>query len=148
MNETEKEALLQMVIEQFIPFNQMLGIRYVPGNPLLVSIENRPELVGNERRKMLHGGVIATLLDVAGGMAILKNFLDTNDVHSRADMAEKMVRVATIDLRVDYLRPGIGERFTAKAEIIRPGKRVTVTRMELHNEEDVLLALGTGTYAV
>lgn len=148
MNETEKEALLQMVIEQFIPFNRMLSIRYVPGDPLRVSIANRPELVGNERRNMLHGGVIATMLDVAGGMAILKNFLDTNDVHNRAEMADKMARVATIDLRVDYIRPGIGELFMAKAEIIRPGKRVTVTRMELHNEEDVLLAVGTGTYAV
>jgi len=57
-------------------------------------------------------------------------------------------KVGTIDLRVDYLRPGRGGVFTAAANIMRSGRKVAVTRMALHNEEDTLIAVGTGTYIV
>jgi uncharacterized protein (TIGR00369 family) len=56
--------------------------------------------------------------------------------------------VGTIDLRIDYLRPGRGRTFTATGRVMRAGKRVAVTRMELHNAEAVLIAVGTGTYMV
>ncbi|NDY73098.1 hotdog domain-containing protein [Desulfobacter hydrogenophilus] len=36
-------------------------------------------------------------------------------------------------MRVDYLRPGLGECFYANGKIIRSGRKVTVVRMELHN---------------
>ena len=55
---------------------------------------------------------------------------------------------STIDLRVDYLRPGKGAWFDASAEVIRTGKRVVVTRMEMLNDESTLIAVGTGTYIV
>jgi uncharacterized protein (TIGR00369 family) len=56
--------------------------------------------------------------------------------------------LGTIDLRVDYLRPGKGAWFDASAEVIRTGKRVVVTRMEMLNDESKLIAVGTGTYIV
>ena len=56
--------------------------------------------------------------------------------------------VGTIDLRIDFLRPGTGTRFFAKGYLLRTGSRVAVTRMELHNEDDVLIAVGTGAYVV
>ena len=39
-------------------------------------------------------------------------------------------RLGTIDLRVDYLRPGIGSEFILRAEVLRLGSRVANTRME------------------
>lgn len=60
----------------------------------------------------------------------------------------RLARITTIDLRIDYLRPGQGQHFTASAEIIRSGSRVAVCRMELHNEQRVHIAYGTGTYMV
>ena len=57
-------------------------------------------------------------------------------------------QVGTIDLRVDYLRPGRGERFTASGRIMRSGRKVAVVRMEMHNEDALLVAVGTGTYMV
>jgi len=51
-------------------------------------------------------------------------------------------------LRVDYLRPGTGKNFTAKGWILRTGNKVSVTRMELHNDQQELIAVGTGTYTV
>jgi uncharacterized protein (TIGR00369 family) len=56
--------------------------------------------------------------------------------------------LGTIDLRVDYLRPGLGESFDASGTVIRTGKRVVVTRMEMHDDRDRLIAVGTGTYII
>jgi len=53
-----------------------------------------------------------------------------------------------VDLRIDYLRPGAGNEFTATAWVIRAGNKFAVTRMELHNEKNDLIAVGTGTYAM
>ena len=54
----------------------------------------------------------------------------------------------TIDLRVDYLRPGRGERFTATSTLLRAGNKVAVARVELHNEAQVYIASATATYMV
>jgi uncharacterized protein (TIGR00369 family) len=59
-----------------------------------------------------------------------------------------MSRVGTIDLRVDYLRPGRGDDFLATSEIMRSGNKVAVARMELYNNRDMLIAVGTGTYLI
>jgi uncharacterized protein (TIGR00369 family) len=56
--------------------------------------------------------------------------------------------MGTIDLRVDYLRPGRGKHFIATARIVRRGKRIAVVHMELHNDEGELIATGGGAYAV
>jgi len=60
----------------------------------------------------------------------------------------RFATLATIDLRVDYLRQGIGERFTASSEIVRLGKRVGVTRSSLINNEGTLIATGNASYIV
>jgi uncharacterized protein (TIGR00369 family) len=63
-------------------------------------------------------------------------------------MAERFARIGTIDLRVDYLRPGIGNHFIATGYVLRTGKKVAVARMEMHNDERQLIAVGTGAYTV
>jgi len=57
-------------------------------------------------------------------------------------------RFGTIDLRVDYLRPGVGKFFVATAYPLRTGNKVAVTRIELNNDENDLIAVGTGSYVV
>ncbi len=52
----------------------------------------------------------------------------------------------TIDLRIDYLLPGKGRYFIASGSILRIGNKVAITRMELHNDEQRLIAAGSGTY--
>ena len=65
-----------------------------------------------------------------------------------AQLAAKLGKMSTIDMRTDYLRPGRGQEFSATAQVIRSGNKVCVCRMELHNEAGVHIALGTGTYLV
>ena len=67
---------------------------------------------------------------------------------SESYLMERLSRCGTIDLRVDFLRPGRGKTFIASATIIRSGNKVAVARMELHNEEGTHIAFGTGTYLV
>ena len=60
---------------------------------------------------------------------------------------EHFSKVATIDLRVDYLQPGKGERFTAKGWPLKAGNKVVTVRMELRNEKSDLIAVGIGSYS-
>lgn len=62
------------------------------------------------------------------------------------ERAARLSRLGTIDLRIDYLRPGRGTRFSASAMLLRSGNKVAVVRSELHNELGTLIAVGTGTY--
>jgi len=88
------------------------------------------------------------LLDVAGGMIVAASCIDELEDFSPSYLKERFSRLGTIDLRVDYLRPGRGNEFIATAHIIRAGSKVAVARMELHNEEGTHIAFGTGTYLV
>jgi len=66
----------------------------------------------------------------------------------QSELVQRFGKMSTIDIRTDYLRPGRGEEFIATARVIRAGNKVAVCRMELHNEQGVHIALGTGTYLV
>lgn len=77
----------------FTPHAQRLGIQVVETGPCfaVVRLPYRTELIGDPGRKVIFGGAITTLLDHASGLAI-------------ACSLEEFKAIATIDLRVDYLR--------------------------------------------
>lgn len=145
--------LAEHVTEMFskhMPFNQLLGleINKVSQDKVEIRLPWDNKLMGNPIHKILHGGVTAAILDTVGGlMAILYAVKDVENI-SIEEFQKKLPNVGTIDMRVDYLRPGKGEEFIATAEVIRRGKKVAVCRMELHNELGTHIALGTGTYMV
>lgn len=140
----------QAVREMFerIPFNQALGIELdeISTSRVVMHLSMKPELVGNFVHGILHGGVIASLLDVAGGATAMLGVFDRHRHLTEHERATRLARLGTIDLRIDYLRPGRGKRFSASAVPLRAGNKVAVVRSELHNEEGVLIAVGTGTY--
>jgi uncharacterized protein (TIGR00369 family) len=114
----------------------------------VITFDLRDELLGNPIYRTLHGGVISSILDIAGGHTVyLQVFREVREKPFEKQV-ERLSRIGTIDLRVDYIRPGKGEHFTATGSILRLGNKIAVTRMELHNESDVLIAVGTGTYTV
>ena len=108
-------------------------------------LDNRAELIGNPMAQILHGGVTASLLDTIGGLvamiAVGEN-LDFTD----PDQTKRFSQFATLDMRVDYLKPGRGERFIATGEVVRIGRKSCTTRMTLTNDKDELIAIGTGSY--
>ena len=147
MSELTAAAALKLVGEIFVyhmPFNRALGLeleRYEKEFAQL-SFNNQPMMVGNWAQSILHGGVIASALDVAAGLVCVGSTINEEELRQR------LSRMGTIDLRVDYLRPGRGERFTATSSLLRAGNKVAVARVELHNEEQVYIASATATYMV
>ncbi len=145
------EKALTEVINDKMPFNKLLGFKVnkISENSVSIIFDMSENLVGNFHHKILHGGVISSVLDLVGGfnafLALFKKVYTSLESNERV---EKLSNIATIDLRVDYLRPGKGNFFLADAAILRLGNKIAVTRMELTNDKDELIALGTGTYSV
>ena len=151
MTDQQRQPLYAKIAEVFsshVPFHKVIGFKFeqlsIEGCQL--SFENRPELIGNYIQKILHGGVTATALDVVGGTMAAVGMMDKYPDADEQELGKRLARIGTIDLRVDYVRPGRGESFYAKARLLRSGRKVAVVRMELHDDKDTLIALGTGTY--
>ena len=148
----EDNEILSMVRSVFlqIPYNRVLGmtIEEIKIGSARLKLKMREDLVGNFIRGTLHGGVISSALDVIGGIVAFSRLAERLEGRSAEEKIERFSRMGTIDLRVDYLRPGTGEYFVASGYLLRAGNRVTVTRMELHNDEDRLIAVGTGAYVI
>ncbi|KPJ78551.1 MAG: hypothetical protein AMJ54_02705 [Deltaproteobacteria bacterium SG8_13] len=136
--------------EQQIPFNRVIGLQVETLRVDFVSIRfsMREELIGNAVHGILHGGVISSVLDATGGLAAAASILEKMQGRSAEEIATRIARIGTIDLRVDFLRPGRGEFFRAKSAIMRSGNKVAVTRMEFFSNKEILIAVGTGTYIV
>ena len=96
----------------------------------------------------MRADVIASALDVAAGLVCVGSTLTRHETISEDELRQRMSRMGTIDLRVDYLRPGRGNRFTATSSLLRAGNKVAVARVELHNEEQLYIASATATYMV
>lgn len=145
---TETELNLALNFMNQIPFNQHIGLEVhkFDADVAIFKINMRKELVGNWLQGILHGGVIASALDVAGGTAALVGAYKQRLDLPQEERAKSLAKLGTIDMRVDYLRPGKGKEFFASASILRIGSKVAVMRMEFKNEEDELIAVGTGTY--
>jgi len=131
-----------------IPFNQHIGLKMteVSADYVKARFPMQAHLIGNTFKQILHGGVIATVLDAVGGAMGMTAAYQKMKGEPRE---EKMLRVAkfgTIDMRVDYLQPGRGEWFEATGKLVRIGKKVCVTQMELTNHQGELIAVATGAY--
>ena len=149
----EEDKLLAIIRESFVermPFNRMLGIDVLSLHHERAEcrFSMRPELVGNYVRNILHGGVTSAVLDVTGGLVAFLGVQRKMRGKSVEEIIERFARIGTIDLRIDYLRPGQGEWFVARGFPLRTGNKVTVTRMELFNDSDELIAVGTAAYTV
>ena len=146
----EKLDQLRHVYDSLMPFHRLLGVYVESLTPtdIKVRIDMREELIGNFMRRILHGGVISSVLDLTGGLIAFAELLKHLDYMQPEEVAKRLARVGTIDLRVDYLRIGEGEFFTASGSVLRKGNKVAVIRTELCNDKELLIAAGTGTYLV
>ena len=107
----------------------------------------RDEFVGNSMLNVLHGGIIAAILDAESGfLGALDVFTNRKTPIAKDETTAK--GGGTIDIRVDYLMPGKGEHFIASGTILRKGNQILAIRTELHNEKNELIAIGTATYKI
>jgi uncharacterized protein (TIGR00369 family) len=94
----------------------------------------------------VHGGVISAVLDAMGSLAVMAAMGAKHMDDPVQKRIERFARHGTIDLRVDFLRPGIGERFVIHAEVMRVGAKVGNARMEFRSADGKLLSTGTAAY--
>ena len=141
---------VKAIFEEKVVFNRVLGLKITSVTPQRVTgrIDMRPDLVGHFAYHRLHGGVISAGLDAMAGLAVMAALGARHMDEPVPQRLARFARIGTIDLRVDYLRPAIGERFAMWAEVMRIGSRVASTRMEFHAEDGTLLSTGTAAYIV
>ena len=141
------DAALIELVEREIPFNQVLGLKVQSLRPAFeVLLTMRPELAGHLGR--LHGGVTSAALDVMGSLALMVAIGEKHADETTEQVLHRFARMGTIDLRVDYLRPGIGHSFEASAEVTRLGGRIGSTQMRLLNDQGSLIATAAAAYTV
>ena len=150
---TEEAHLQAALIDLFqhkITFNQVLGLQIesvVPGD-VRARFDMKPELVGHYTYGRLHGGVISAVLDAMGGLALMVGIAERYGHENTLQVMQRFSKMGTIDLRVDFLRQGLGRHFIATAEITRLGGRISSTLMRLFNDEGTLIATGAAAYVV
>ena len=152
MDESQRKIIRQKIVEGFTkytPFHQFLGLseESFDAENGCIRFSMRDEFVGNSMLNVLHGGIIAAILDAEGGfLGALDVFTNRETPVTRNETTAK--GGGTIDMRVDYLMPGKGEHFIASGTILRKGNQILAIRTELHNEKNELIAIGTATYKI
>lgn len=143
-------AVHREFIEEKCPFNKLMGltVESASSESACLTFDMKDHLIGNVNIRVLHGGAIATVLDAVGSAVLNHNILSNLKDSTIEEKLKRFKGVPTVDLRIDYLSPGLGKSFSAMAWILRAGSKVAVTRMELRNEDDLLIAVGTGTYLI
>ena len=116
-------------------FNEYIGIRVVERHDDGVTIECpiREELMNGAG--VVHGGVAATVADTAMGIALSRHL-------------ERKYNIATIEMKINYLRPIARGTMVARARIIKAGKRVCVGRVDVFDGETNAIAVALVTYAI
>jgi uncharacterized protein (TIGR00369 family) len=144
------EAALVELFEHRISFNEVLGLKILAVQPddVRARIAMRSALVGHYSHGRLHGGVISATLDAMGGLALMVAIAQRFPHDNTLQVMQRFGRMGTIDLRIDYLRPGLGTHFDASAEVTRLGGRIGNTQMRLLNHEGTLIATGAAAYVV
>jgi uncharacterized protein (TIGR00369 family) len=148
--EPEFVASLKNLFEEKIVFNKLLGLKItsIKADRVVARIDMRNELIGHYAHNRIHGGVISAGLDAMGGLAVMAAIGARHMDEAPLQRLHRFAKLGTIDLRIDYLRPGISEFFELRAEVMRLGSRVASTRMEFLGADGKLFSTGAGAYIV
>ena len=111
------------------PFFCWLGVRAKTVTPkrIVLTADTAAEMFGNPEVGAVHGGVFASLIEIACSYTVIAPTART---------------AATVDLRVDYHRPGIGSHFTVAATPIRRGRTVTLSEAQVMDDHGRVVASG------
>jgi len=117
------------------PFHKLLGLQISDDGScedvLELSMPFNAEIERSPGSGQYHGGVIASLIDIAGDFVLIRSL---------------GFGVPTINFRTDYLRPAFNTTLRARAKIRRTGRTVGVVDIDVLDDEGRLVAVGRGCY--
>lgn len=135
-----KKLDLARAFSRGVPHNEALGMRVVAVTEaeVIYELPYDAKLVGNPETGTLHGGAITALLDATSGLAVF------------AALSE-LVPIATLDLRIDYLKPAEPHQAViAKASCYKITRNVAFTRaiayLSVPGAPDDVIAHAVGTF--
>ena len=133
----ERRRRLLTAFHHTVPHNHALGLRTIDITPteVLLELPYDPKLVGDPDSGTIHGGAITALLDACSGRAVFAEL-------------DRPVPIATLDLRIDYLRPATpGRAVIARATCYKITRNVAFTRaVTYHDHPDDAVAHSVGTF--
>ncbi len=115
------------------PFHNWLGLKVVEMNEdeNKVSVTCREEFVVNPKAGYTHGGILATIIDIAADYALAAKF---------------GAPIPTVDLRIDYHRPAMPGELTVVARPIKLGRTFSTAEAFVYGSQGTFLASGRGVY--
>ena len=122
-----------------LPHSRALGLKLVSlgGGKAEITMPYDPKLIGDPETGVIHGGAVSALMDTCGGAAVMS--------HPDAPST-----TATIDLRIDYMRPATpGQTITARAECYHVTRSVAFVRATAVDDDATRpVAAATGTFTI
>src|SRR5262245_49858047 len=118
-----------------VPYHQSLGVRVetLTRDHARLRVPYRDE--NSNPGRALHGGVAASLIDIAGALVARAGVADMNGIEA-----------GTLDLSVDYLAAAIGEDIVADAQVLRRGKEIVYVDVDVRNDAGKRIAKGLVTH--
>jgi acyl-CoA thioesterase len=114
-------------------FNDFLGVEIIERHDdgITIRIPIRQELLNFGG--VVHGGVTASVADIAAGVGLMDRFQGKQPV-------------TTTELKINYLLPVTGAWLQARAKFVRIGKTLAVAQIDLTDDQQRLVAIGIVTY--
>jgi len=124
--------LLKEVMQNVMPVNKLLGVEIekLEEGYAEVRVPFQKQFVGDFRRGLWHGGILASVADTIGGLVAMS-------------LARSQDQVNTVDMRIDYLHGAVEDDIFGEAVLVKAGKRIILADVKLfqkQQEEPVVVA--------
>lgn len=122
------------MIKEASKFLEFIGAEHIESNSGKSVVELKIQEQHRQHLGFVHGGVISTLCDNTGWYALIS-------------ILDEGYTSVTIEMKINYLKPALGDKIEFLAEVIRKGKTTAFVKIEVICNKE-LVAFSTATYAI